>query len=166
MMSSFFISWNHKHSHEQLSSRLTESILRHENDFAQEGRRKQKIESIEGLVTLHIKEMEVALGKKMAQIALEHTEQLTELQQSQQVMQQQLNTLIETLNAGASAPGSAPHSRANSPDPTSSPEIGRPPAPSRSSVGVWYVDKAPVPRSRLQRLRVRDSSSELDAFEA
>ena len=114
----------------------------------------------ESIVALHIKE------KKMAQIALEHTEQLTELQQSQQVMQQQLNTLIETLNAGASAPGSAPHSRANSPDPTSSPEIGRPPAPSRSSVGVWYVDKAPVPRSRLQRLRVRDSSSELDAFEA
>jgi len=97
MRSPFFVAWNHKHSHEVLAARLTESILRHENDFMQEGRPRAKIESIEGLVTLHIKEMEAALSKRMGAIAAEHTEQIAEVQQTQSLLNARMEALLEAL---------------------------------------------------------------------
>ena len=73
MASPYFTAWSHKHSDEQLTQRLTESILRHENDFIQENRRRAKVESIEGLVTLHIKELEVAISKKLEHLGVDST---------------------------------------------------------------------------------------------
>ena len=118
MRTPFFVAWNHKHSHEALSARLTESILRHENDFMQEGRPRAKVESIEGLVTLHIKELEVALGRKMGQIAAEHAEQLAEVQMTQQGIAAQLTSLLEAIGhneACASSTASSPVPRGVSP---------------------------------------------------
>ena len=122
MRGPFFVSWNHKHSLEQLTVRLTDSILRHENDFLQEGRRKAKIESVEGLVTQHLHEMEGKLIKKMREFAGEHAEQIAELHVTQQQVLTQVGMLLEALDVpdsetnGSSRGSPDLGSRHNSPD--------------------------------------------------
>ena len=105
MASPYFTAWSHKHSDEQLTQRLTESILRHENDFIQENRRRAKVESIEGLVTLHIKELEVAISKKLGHHFHEQAEQITELQVEQRQLSQQFALLLEHLGVDSTAAG-------------------------------------------------------------
>jgi len=103
MRSSYFIAWSHKHPESTLADRLTESILRHENDFMDERKPRAKIESIEGLVTMHLTQMETALGKRMAAIAEEQTVKLAALQHGQRILQQQLAVIGDKVGVDVSA---------------------------------------------------------------